>query len=239
MPEHAHVMPRRRPRRRGTARARHQARVAGQEIRVLRLSHGMTLRDLARRSGVVVSTLERIEAGDPGVQLNTLVAVADAAGLDVVLKLYPGVGPRLRDSEQLHIARALTTVAHPRWQPRFEVSAGDHGESADLVLYGANEIIHIEIDRRRVDHQAQYRRDAAKRAYLARDEVRPVRLVLVVAETAANRGAMQPHMAFIRQQFPAGSREVLKALRNGTPLERDGLLWVRPRFYRSIGTDAA
>jgi transcriptional regulator with XRE-family HTH domain len=199
----------------------------------------MTLRALARRSGVVVSTLERIEAGDPGVQLNTLVAVADAVGLDVVLKLYPGVGPRLRDGEQLHIARALTREAHPRWQPRLEVSAGDHGESADLVLYGADEILHIEIDRRRVDHQAQYRRDAAKRAYLARAEVRPVRLVLVVAQTAVNRGAMQPHMALIRQQFPAGSREVLKALRTGTPLGRDGLLWVRPRFYRSIGTDAA
>jgi transcriptional regulator with XRE-family HTH domain len=199
----------------------------------------MTVREVARRSGVAASTLERIEAGDPGVQLNTLVSVADAVGLDVVLKLYPGAGPRLRDSGQLYIAQSLSGLAHPRWRPRLEVPAGDHGESADLVLYGADEILHFEIDRKRIDHQAQYRRDEAKRLYLARHEVRPVRLVLVVVDTVANRVAMRPHMALIQQQLPAGSREVLKALRNGTPLGRDGILWVRPRSYRSIGTAEA
>jgi transcriptional regulator with XRE-family HTH domain len=221
------------------ARAEHQARVAAQEIKVARLSHALTLRDASRRSGVVVSTIERIEAGDPGVQLNTLVAVADAVGLDVVVKLYPSAGPRLRDSEQLHIAEALAKIAHPRWQPALEVPAGDHGEAADLVLYGPDEVLHVEIDRKRLDHQAQHRRDAAKRRYLEMGEARPVRLVLVVVDTPANREAMQPHLELVRLQFPAGSREVLHALRNGRPLGRDGLLWVRPRLYRSIGTKDA
>jgi len=213
--------------------------MAGQEIKVARLAHALTLRDLSRRSGVAVSTVERIEAGDPGVQLNTLVAVADAIGLDTVLKLYPSAGPRLRDSEQLHIAEALAKIANPRWEPAFEVQAGDHGEAADLVLYGPEEILHVEIDRRRVDHQAQYRRDAAKRRYLELGEARPVRLVLVVVDAPANREAMRPHLEIIRRQFPAGSREVLRALRSGRPLGRDGLLWVRPRLYRSIGTGLA
>jgi transcriptional regulator with XRE-family HTH domain len=230
-------MPRRRPRRRGLARAEHQARIAGQEIKLSRLAHGLTLRDTARSSGVAVSTVERIESGDPGAQLNTLVAVADAVGLDLVAKLYPASAPRLNDSEQLRIAQALMDISHARWQPQMEVRAGDHGEAADLVLYGPDEILHVEIDRRRVDHQAQHRRDSAKREYLALGESRPVRLVLVVADIRSNREAMRPHMSLIRRQFPAGSREVLRSLRSGAPLGRDGLLWVRPRFYRSIGTD--
>jgi transcriptional regulator with XRE-family HTH domain len=228
-------MPRRRPRRRGLARAQHQARLAGQEIRLSRLAHGLTLRDAARASGVSVSTIERIENGDPGAQLNTVVAVADAVGLDFVAKLYPASASRLNDSEQLRIAQALAGIAHGRWQPGLEVRAGEHGESADLVFYGPDEVLHVEIDRRRLDHQAQHRRDSAKRDYLALGESRPVRLVLVVVDTRSNRDAMRPHMSLIRRQFPAGSREVLRALREGTPLGRDGLLWVRPRFYRSIG----
>jgi hypothetical protein len=182
---------------------------------------------LARRAGVACSTVQRIVAGDPGVQLDTLSAVAGAAGLDLVMKAYPGRRPSLRDTGQMTIAQALVAVAAPTWQPQLEVSAGDHGRAADLVLFGPQEIVDLEIERQAVDYQAQHRNDAAKREVLAARHARPVRLVMVVEQTSRNRLALAPHMPLIRTQLPADSRAVLRAIRTGSPLGADGLLWFR------------
>ncbi len=182
---------------------------------------------LATRAGVACSTVQRIVAGDPGVQLDTLSAVTAAAGLDLVMRAYPGRRPTLRDTGQMTIAQALVAIAGPAWEPRLEVSAGDHGRAADLVLFGPNEIIDIEIERQAVDYQAQYRSDAAKREVLAARHARPVRLVLVIEQTPRNRLALAPHLPLIRSQLPADSRTVLSAIRTGRPLGADGLLWFR------------
>jgi hypothetical protein len=52
---------------------------------------------------------------------------------------------------------------------------------------------------------------------------------MVVEDTERNRAAVAPHLAFIRTALPARSREILKSLRTGEPLGRDGLLWLRRR----------
>ena len=69
---------------------------------------------------------------------------------------------------------------------------------------------------------------SAKRDALAERHQRPVRLVLVVLDTRRNRVAVREHEALIRSALPPGSREFLSSLRNGKPLGRDGLVWVRP-----------
>jgi hypothetical protein len=51
---------------------------------------------------------------------------------------------------------------------------------------------------------------------------------MVVLDTDRNRRAVQAHRSFIESVLPARSREVLVSLRTGTPLTRDGLLWIRP-----------
>jgi hypothetical protein len=172
--------------------------------------------------------VERIERGDPGVQLDTLTAVCAALGLDVVVSAYPGATPRLRDAGQLTAAQHLCTVAHSSWRAGLEVPAGDHGRAADLVLTGADEIVHVEIERSIVDFQAQYRAAALKREFLAARDSRPVRLVMVVEDTRRNRAALAPHWGLIQTVLPAGSRRVLASLRSGRPLGQDGLLWYRP-----------
>jgi hypothetical protein len=75
---------------------------------------------------------------------------------------------------------------------------------------------------------AQYRAADAKRIELAAAHQRPVRLVLVVEDTHHNRAVAREHQAMIRSMLPAGSREIMQALRTGADLGRDGLLWVRP-----------
>lgn len=190
-----------------------------------------SLRDVARRAGVSPASVRRVEQGDPSVQLGTLCAVAEAVGIDVVVTGYPASGISLHDAGQLTVARMICSMAHPSWQPQLEVPAGDHGEAIDLVLFGPGEIIAAEIDRRLLDFQETHRRNVRKRDHLAARHRRPVRSVLVTEDTRRNRLAVAPHQELIRAVLPAGTRDVMSAVRSGRPLGRDGLAWVRP--YRS------
>jgi transcriptional regulator with XRE-family HTH domain len=209
-------------------RAQTQAERMAGEVRAARAEHAMTLEQVARIAGVSPDTVRRIEAGDPSVRIDTLCAVGAAVNLDIVVRAYPSRPPSLRDSGQLEIAEILCSIAHPAWNRVLELRAGDHGEAADIGFMGAREIIDTEIDRLILDYQDQHRRNALKRDYLAARHQRPVRLVMVIQDTTRNRTAIAPHLPFIRSVMPAGSREVLRALRTGEPLGRDGLLWIRP-----------
>jgi transcriptional regulator with XRE-family HTH domain len=208
-------------------RATHQLRRIAAELRTARAKLGLSDRDLARLAGVSRSTIRRLLDGSPSIQVDTAVAVLAAVGLDLVLNAYEGATPALRDSGQLEIAEVIRASAHAYWRTVSEVAAGPYGRSADLVLYGAEEVIHIEIERGANDFQAQERGAKRKREFLAGGESRPVRLVLVIEDTRANRLAMGPHQGLIRSQYPATSRKIMAALRHGRPLGRDGVLWIR------------
>ena len=222
----------------GGRRARTQGELVGDEIQTARGEHGLTRAQASRRAGVSPDTQRRVEEGDPGISITTLCAVGEAVGLDVVVRAYPGRRHTLRDTGQLAIAELLCAIAAPSWKAALELPAGDHGEACDIGFFGATEIIDTEIDRMILDFQAQYRRNTRKRAYLAERHQRPVRLVMVLEDTERNRVALAPHADFIRSALPAGTREALTALRNGAPLGRDGLVWIRrrkPPRVRRIG----
>ncbi len=204
------------------------------ELSLARATLGLSRLAVSRRAGVSRSTVERVEAGDASVQVDTLAAVLAAVGLDLVLRAYEGGDRSLRDARHMRQIDAIRTVAAPSWQPRLEVGAGDHGRAADLVMYGAEEVIHLEVERSATDFQAQLRRAQEKRDFLGRRDARPIRLVLAIEYTRANRDALAPHAALLGTQLPASSREVLRALRSGRPLGRDGLLWLRPRGFPRV-----
>jgi transcriptional regulator with XRE-family HTH domain len=187
----------------------------------------MTMRQVADRAGVSHPTVARVEVGNPQVGVDTLVAIGEAVGVDVVLRGYPGRTPSLRDTGQLALAEALIGQAHRSWTSEVELAMGPHGEAIDLVLFASQEIIASEIERIAADWQAQYRRSNTKRNALAEQHRRPVRLVMVVEDTRRNRAALSEHAELIRSQLPARSRDVLAALRTGARLGRDGFLWVR------------
>lgn len=223
-----------RRRRLGIRRARNQADRIGTEVALARAGMCVGLREIARRAGVSPESVRRIEHGDPSVQLDTLCAVAEAAGIDVVLTGYPSAAVSLHDAGQLTVARIICAMAHPNWKPQLEVPAGDHGEAIDLVLFGPDEIIAAEIDRRLVNFQETHRRNVRKRDYLAARHQRRVRSVMITEDTRHNRRVMEPHLEIVRRVLPAGTREVLDAVRSGDALGRDGFAWVRP--YRSTLT---
>lgn len=216
-----------RSRRAAGRRANEQLHRMAIEIRNARSSLALSRNQVARLASVAPSTVQRLEAGSLDTGVGTLVDVMMAVGLNLVLNAYPGRGPRLRDSGQLELAAQLLGLAAPYWTGRLEVSAGQHGESADLVLYGAEEVIHIEIERRIVDLQGQLRPALRKREVIASRTDRPVRLVMAIEDGRRNRAVIELHLPLIRRSFPADSRAVLAALRSGRPLESDGLLWLR------------
>lgn len=216
-------------RRIGGRRARNQAEHVGGEIARARAELALTQAQVSRRANVSPDTERRVEQGDPGVQLDTLCAIGEAVGLDIVVRAYRGRRPTLRDTGQLALTEILCSIAAGSWEPRLEVTAGDHGEAIDLCLFGATEIIDAEIERMILDFQDQYRRLAAKRDWLAGHHQRPVRLVMVIEDTERNRAAVAPHAAFIKSVLPGTSRDVLTALRSGKPLRQDALLWIRRR----------
>lgn len=208
-------------------RAHDQTARIGAEVRLARTTLAMSRQRVADRAGVSWSTLNRIELGDPGVSVSTMCVVAEAVGLDLVLRVYPGATPNLRDTGQLDIANQIAGQAALPWRPAIEMQVGPHGEAIDVVVFGPHEIWSVEIERMATDFQAQFRRADRKREMLADGHRRPVRLVMVVEDTRRNRRAVEPHVELIRRVFPAGSREVLRSLRSGAALGKDGLLWIR------------
>lgn len=208
-------------------RAAEQSAKIGSEVKLARVTLAMTGRQVADRAGVSSSTEARAELGDPNLTVGTMCAVAEAVGLDIVIRAYNGRAPSLRDSGQLAAANQLQSWAHSSWQPDVELLIGPHGESIDVAFFGPSEIWALEIERMATDFQAQYRRADRKREALAALHQRPVRLVLAIEDTRRNRAALEPHLAFIRSVMPAGTREVLGCLRTGQPLGRDGLIWIR------------
>jgi hypothetical protein len=147
------------------------------------------------------------------------------------MRAYPIGGPSLRDSGQLAIATWLRGLTHAASTSTLETPIGN-GRAVDLVVFGPTEIIGIEIERMLVDFQAQYRAGVSKRDDLASVHARPVRFVMAVLDSRRNRAVVRDHERLVRSVLPAGSREILAALRTGRLLGRDGLAWVRPSARR-------
>ena len=208
--------------------ARGVAEALGREVTLARTNLALSRNSAAALAGVSPSTQQRVELGDPAVQLITACRVASAVGLKVWGKAFPVQSISLRESGQLRIAEILRHAGNRSFRIVLELSL-EGGRSADMAFFGPDEVILVEIERMLADFQAQYRAAVSKRDELAAIHQRPVRLVLAIEDTHRNRRAAQPHAALIRSALPAGSREIASIVRTGRTLGRDGILWIRPR----------
>lgn len=203
---------------------------------VARAALGLTRERAASLAGISASTLAAVEDGKASVQLDTLASACDAVGLRLWVRAYPGQPPSLRDSGQMELASLVCAAANGRWRVAMEhVVDARYGRAADLVLFGPDEILQVEIERRILDWQAQYRAARLKHALLLEIHRRPVRLVVAVEDTRRNRFTLGSYLPGIRLELPAASRDVWRAIRTGRSLARDGLIWLRrPPRRRSI-----
>lgn len=183
---------------------------------------------VAQLSGVTQQLVSLAELGEPTISLDARCRLAAACGHELGWRLYPVATVRLRDSGQLALAQRIVGTAHPSWTPRLEVAIGPGDpRAADLVLIGADEVIHIEIERALVDFQAQLRAAELKREALVQREHRPVRLVLAVPDTTTSRRRLAPFADLIARTLPGTSRAIWRAIRSGEQLGGDGILFVR------------
>lgn len=218
------------PRKQGTRRAADLARAVGGDIRLARAIAGLNHATAAARAGLSRTTFAAVEDGRASARLDTLAAACAAVGLSLSLKAFPAAPLSLRDSGQLAIVGAIRARASPAWRSAMEYVVDDRlGRAADLVMFGPDEILHFEVERRVLDWQAQYRAARVKHSSLTDRHRRPVRLVMAIEDTRANRARLEPHLPLLRSELAGGSRDVWGALESGRALGRDALVWIRRR----------
>ena len=152
----------------GRSRSRYLAALFGRELRIARVTAGLSQARLASLAGTSQTEVSKAERGLLEISLDARCRLAAACGHELGWRLYPVATVRLRDSGQLALAQMIVAAAHPSWRPRLEapVAPGDP-RAADLILTGSAEILHIEIERALFDLQAQLRAAQLKRELLA------------------------------------------------------------------------
>jgi DNA-binding XRE family transcriptional regulator len=181
----------------------------------------MTQARLAHLVGGSQSTISRIERGVASADLRLHAAIASVLGLEFVANVYP-VGSPVRDAGHVRLMGRLRALLPAEYRWRTEVPLPFPGDSRalDAVVAAPPIDAAFELETRLLDAQALVRR-----ATLKLRDAGVTSMVLVLPGTRANRDAVAAAEPTLRGSFPAGSREILAALRTGqTPL-RSGILF--------------
>jgi transcriptional regulator with XRE-family HTH domain len=205
------------------------ARLIGRELRLA--SMGMTQREIARRSGISQSAVSRAFSGRVCPTMAVLLRLCEAVGHRASVKLYPHDGVGLRDSGQLELADVIRASCHSVWRLALEVPVARPPDrrAADMLLLGTHEANMIEIERGLFDFQAQYRAAVMKRESMVERLGRPVNLLVGVPDTPVARQRLAPHATLVSASLPIPSARAWAAIRSGTSVGGDALLWIRKR----------
>lgn len=214
-----HVMAtRERPIDRGNRLARRRLVTLGEEVREARLVAGLSQAAVGSAAGVSHATVGRIErARQPGADLLLLSRVCAAVGLDLAIRAYPGGDP-IRDIAQVRLLARLRGRVGPDLVWRTEVALPIPGDPRawDATISSRDGSLAIEAETRLRDIQALDRRIGRKRRDGGIDDV-----ILLVADTTANRRALLAGREALRASFPLDRRVLLDALAVGE-LPRSG-----------------
>lgn len=196
-------------------------RTTGDEIRLARRAAGLSQRAAAQSVGLSTSAFARIEGGRHlGMPVRELCLACAAVGLDFGGRSFPAGRPA-RDHAQLALLGRLRARTAPSIRWRYEVPVAGPGDwrAWDAAIATDADRAVIDADGRLWDIQARTRDLALKH----RDSGAP-RLILAVADTAANRRAINTYRDMLRPLLPLDTRAVLAALGAGRIPEANGLV---------------
>jgi transcriptional regulator with XRE-family HTH domain len=196
------------------------------EIRLARVISGMRQVDLARSARTTQARVSRVERGRAvNIGLPELARLAGGVGLKLVARCYPAGSP-LRDAGQIALLEQLRLQVAPVWGWRTEVPINSPGDlrAVDALLSLGGCSIALEAWTRLVDLQAQ-----SRSAQLKRRDIGATRLVILLADTWANRQALNSVAGHVTASFPLGTRAILAALRAGRDPGADGIAVLRIR----------
>jgi transcriptional regulator with XRE-family HTH domain len=209
-----------RARDRGRRNARQLLASLSAELREARISSGLSQVALARMSGTSQSRISRFERGRrPTVDVDEVARLAAGLGLRLSLKSYPEGSP-VRDAGQLRLIARIKPRVGAGFRSRNEALIGGLGDyrAWDVQLDGPGSI-GVDAETQLRDVQAILRRSEAKWRDSGVD-----RIVLLVARTRHNRVVLREHREALRGTFPADTREILSAVREGRLPERNGIV---------------
>jgi transcriptional regulator with XRE-family HTH domain len=206
--------------RRLAARIQHQV---GEDLRSARLAAGLSQGAAGTAAGMSHAQLGRIERGaNRDLTIDQVARAGMAVGLRFGARLYPDGDP-VRDRAQLALLERFRArlPSAATWDTEVPLPiAGDRRAwDARVVLEGRR--AGCEAETRLTDVQALERRLALK----VRDGQVDL-LILLVADTPANRRTLTLHREDLRGLLPLDGRDVLRALGAGRLPEASGLLVV-------------
>lgn len=184
----------------------------GAELRTAREQAGLSQRAVAVTLGWRREKISRIEnARLRTAALHDLMAHSAALGLTMRAKVYPH-GPPLRDIAQLSVSQRLLRRISNTWGVRMEIPLMLPGDrrAFDLWLTADRITIAIEVFTKVRDVQAQIRA-----AHLKWRDSNATRLIVVVAESHANRTALRSVADLVASDYPISPRAALAALADG------------------------
>ena len=188
------------------------------ELRQARVAAGLSVAAVGHAAGLSPSEVSRIERGRvPNVSHRRLACIGAAVGLDVRVRVYPGPDP-IRDVAQVRLLERLRARLAAGLGFRTEVPlpiAGDQRAWDGWIEGlqgepGASRGMPVEAETRISDLQAQLRRLTLKMRDGHADHV-----LLVIADTPANRAAIAAGGALISERFPVSPRRALAAIGTG------------------------
>ena len=197
---------------RGTRLALRQRQRVGDELREARIGLGLSQEAVSAASGVSQSQISRIERGTlSSVTVEHLCRIGAVLGLDASIKFYPG-GRALRDQGQIDLIGRFRGLVGTPLRCLAEVPMPIPGDQRawDLMVVGGIPDVGLEAETKLRDCQAVQRRMTLK----CRDSGIE-RVILLVADTHANRRAIRDADATLREMFPVPAREALRDLRSG------------------------
>jgi transcriptional regulator with XRE-family HTH domain len=200
---------------RGSRQGERWVRSIGEEFRTARMALGLSQRHVAGAAHLSRSRYSRIElAAVRHLSILTAARIAAVLGLDLAARVYPGGRP-IRDAA--HAERLQRLLAHVGPPLRFVTDVPlsrttDHPEQRawDAVLFQDGGITAVELETRLHDVQALTRRIHLKQ----RDDA-PDRLLVVVANTRANRRVVDEFGSLFADWPRLRTAAVLKRLRSG------------------------
>ena len=198
----------------------------GEELRLTRVSRGLTIAAVGHTVGISTAELSRIERSRaPRVPFITLARIASAVGLDLSARLYPG-GTPIRDAPQISLLSdfSVELASTLRWDTEVPLPISGDARAWDGMIRGANWRFGVEAETSPRDGQALVRRLQLK---LRDGEVDGV--VLLVRDTRQTRLFLDAAEMELGAFLPLGSRQILGALRRGERPSGNGIVVVPRR----------
>jgi transcriptional regulator with XRE-family HTH domain len=195
----------------------------GEEIRDARRAAGLSQREVAAAAGLSQSFLSRVErTAGSAATFEQLAVVCAVVGLRLAAGAYPEGDP-LRDRGQARLLERFKAELPPGARLPTEVPLGILGDlrAWDAMLHLGGQRCPIEAETALRDLQATDRRIALKMA-----DTGVTTVILLVADTAANRAVLRAHRELLRDRYPLDGRAILRALRAGRCPEASGILVV-------------